>query len=478
MRILLLLAALVASSLAGDYEVEDSVLVLTKDTFEAAIEEHSFILVEFYAPWCGHCKALAPEYAKAAQKLEEEGSEIRLAKVDATEESDLAQEYDVRGYPTIKFFKNQKPMEYSGGRTSSEIVNWLTKKTGPPAIDLTDVEAAKKFSEKEEVVLIGFFKDVESKNALSYIAVAENQDSLAFGITSNQEVADALEATFDSIVLFKQFDDRRVTYDGKFIAEDIDSFILQEQLPLVTVFSDDTAPKIFGGSIRSHVLAFFSSEAEDADTMLEELRTSAAKFKGQVLFVQIDTSDESAERIMEFFTISKEDTPTSRLINLDGDMRKYVPEFNDITAEKLSPFVEAYLAGDLKPHLNTEDIPEDWDSRPVKVLVGKNFDEVVNDPSKSVFVEFYAPWCGHCKQLAPIWDELGEHFSSDEDIIIAKMDSTKNEVDGVHITGFPTLKFFAKDTNEVIDYTGGRTLDDLIEFVEAQAEGEDRKSVV
>lgn len=116
---------------------ESNVLVLTDSTIEDALKENSHILIEFYAPWCGHCKRLAPEYEKAADLLKESGVAARIAKVDSTVEKSAAAAYSIRGYPTLLYFENGQMVEkYSGGRTADEISKYVINKAGGQKVEL------------------------------------------------------------------------------------------------------------------------------------------------------------------------------------------------------------------------------------------------------------------------------------------------------------------------------------------------------
>jgi protein disulfide-isomerase-like protein len=94
--------------------------------------------------------------------------------------------------------------------------------------------------------------------------------------------------------------------------------------------------------------------------------------------------------------------------------------------------------------LKSEPVPEKNDG-PVRVLVGKLFKEEVLDTQKDVLILLHAPWCGHCQKMMPDFDKLGKAFAKNDNIVIAKMDATANDVESpaYKITGFPSL-FFAK----------------------------------
>ena len=140
----LVFLALIATSFCDDDEfpLEKDVMILTDSTFDKAVEKYEYLLVLFYAPWCGHCKKFHPEYEKAATVLRKE--KLYLAKVDATVEKKLAEKFEIQGFPTVKLFVKGEPIEYTGGRKESEVINWMRKKSGPATKDLKTAEEVEK----------------------------------------------------------------------------------------------------------------------------------------------------------------------------------------------------------------------------------------------------------------------------------------------------------------------------------------------
>jgi len=128
------------------------------------------------------------------------------------------------------------------------------------------------------------------------------------------------------------------------------------------------------------------------------------------------------------------------------------------TAEALAEFVNTEGGTNVK--LAT--IPSS-----VVVLTPETFDSVVLDETKDVLVEFYAPWCGHCKSLAPIYEKVASVFKLDEGVVIANLDADKHRdlAEKYGVTGFPTLKFFPKGNKAGEDYDGGRDLGDFVKFI-------------
>jgi protein disulfide-isomerase A1 len=122
-----------------------------------------------------------------------------------------------------------------------------------------------------------------------------------------------------------------------------------------------------------------------------------------------------------------------------------VCRFTDAFSEdSIERFAGGILDGTIQPQLKSEEIPEageDVDGH-VQIVVGKSFDAIVKDSKKDVLLEIYAPWCGHCKNLEPIYKKLATRFKDIDSVVIAKMDGTANEHAEVNVQGFPHIAFY------------------------------------
>ncbi|KAJ8891320.1 hypothetical protein PR048_010836 [Dryococelus australis] len=237
-------------------EVKSDVVHLTTNTFDAFLKAEPSVLVMFYAPWCGHCKKMKPEYEKAARIMKDEQVPGILAAVDATKETNVASKFNIRGYPTVKYFRSGEFAFDVNVRESGEVVGFMRDPREPPPppppekpwneepseVVHLDEENFKPFLKKKKHALVMFYAPWcgHCKKAKPDFAAAAEEfkddtkvEFAAVDCTEHSSVCSAMEVKgYPTIKYFHYFNKESKPYNGGRTKAEFINFMQDPQNPM------------------------------------------------------------------------------------------------------------------------------------------------------------------------------------------------------------------------------------------------------
>jgi protein disulfide isomerase family A protein 3 len=480
-------ALVVALAILPALTLADDVLDLSDQSstgFKNELAKHETTLVEFFAPWCGHCKRLAPEFTKAATDLKSNDPPVPLVKVDCTTDQgkSLCQENGVSGYPTLKIFKGADvAQDYNGPRDAAGIVKFMRSQVGPASRAYTSFDDLRtRLAAIKDVVVLGVFASESDALAKKFHQTADRlRESVSFAHIYTKDAAGSLSdlakqvgKSFDSesqVLLVRppqlsnKFEENVISFDGE--SDSLNSFVTENYHGLVGHRTQSNIADFKNPLIIAYFDVDYVKNTKGTNYWRNRVLKIAKEFP-EINFA-ISNVHLFAGELEEFGAQpSKDNSPV--ITARDQQNKKYVLQ-GKFSVDALQKFAEQFAAGKLQAYIKSEEVPED-NSGPVKVAVAKNFDELVTSSKKDVFIKFYAPWCGHCKKMAPAYEELGTLLKDEPNVEIVKLDATVNDVPEPFVVhGFPTLFFLPADSKTPQKFEGGRDVNDMLSYIAKHA---------
>ncbi|KAL9274208.1 disulfide-isomerase-like protein [Drosera capensis] len=267
-------AAVSSGSVSGyeDYydEEEDEeqfAVALDGSNFYDAVAEYDLAVVEFYAPWCEHCKRLAPEYEQAASLLSTLDPPIILAKVDGTNKlnEELALSFGVRSYPTLKILRNGGRIvhDYKGPLDAYGIADYLKKQSGPASVEIKSAEEAAELIMDDNLVTVGIFSEFSGEVFMNFTALAGMlQNEFYFGHTLDANLLPRGESSIQKPVV------------RDFQVDALEKFVRETSIPTVILWDKD--PKSF-----PRISEFFSNPYTKVVSFLDMDHEASGEYKAR-----------------------------------------------------------------------------------------------------------------------------------------------------------------------------------------------------
>ncbi|KAH1065056.1 hypothetical protein J1N35_030043 [Gossypium stocksii] len=329
--------------------LDGRVLELDDSNFHSAISSFDYILVDFYAPWCGHCQRLSPQLDEAAPVLAGLKDPIAVAKLNADKFTTVARKYEIDGYPTLKLFKHGVPGDYHGPRKAHKLVSHLKKIVAPDVSILGSDSAISDFVEAAGTyfpIYIGFGLD---EMVISHLAIKYKRKawfSVAKDFSGDAMVLYDFDKVPALVVFHPNYNQQSVFY-GPFEDEFLGDFIKQNLIPLAVPMNHETL-KLLSDDDRKIVLTIMEDENEEKSQKLIKLLKAAASANRDLVFgyVGVKQWDEFANTFG-----ANENTNFPKLIIWNGDEQYFtVIGYESLDEEEdqssqISRFLEGYREG-------------------------------------------------------------------------------------------------------------------------------------
>lgn len=326
------------------------VLELDESNFDAAISSFDYILVDFYAPWCGHCKRLAPQLDKAASILADLKKPISIAKIDADKYKRVGSKYGIDGYPTLKIFMHGVPTEYYGPRKADLLVRFLKKFVAADVAILNSDSAISEFVEAAGTsfpIFIGFGLN---ESAISHFAVKYKKRAW-FSVAKDFSDKTMEFYDFDKVPALvarhPNYDEQSIFY-GPFEENFVEDYIKQSLLPLTLPITEETL-RLLKDDERKVILTILEDETDDRSKKLLKLLKAAASANRDFVFVFVGFKQ--WQGFAESFDVSKK-TKLPKMVVWDGD-EEYFSVVGSESVEdedqgsQITHFIQGYKDGNI-----------------------------------------------------------------------------------------------------------------------------------
>ncbi|CAK7324843.1 unnamed protein product [Dovyalis caffra] len=322
----------------------NTVLELDESNFDSTIASYDYVFVDFYAPWCGHCKRLAPELDVAAPILAELKKPIVIAKVNADKYTRLARKHEVDGYPTLKIYMHGVPTEYYGPRKAELLVRFLRKFVASDVAVLNSDSAIREFVEEAGThfpIFIGFGLN---ETVISNLGIKYKKKAW-FSVASDFSDDMMVQYDFDKIPtlvsIHPSYNDHSIFY-GPFEEEFLEEFVKQNFLPLAVPINYETL-KVLKDDQRKIVLTILEDENEEKSRKLIKTLKAAASANRKLVFGYVGVKQWA--EFTDTFGVSKE-TKLPKMIVWDGGEDYFsVIGSESIEEEDQGSQISQFLAG-------------------------------------------------------------------------------------------------------------------------------------